>query len=222
MPCNLFCGLTMAALTLVAGAAPAPIHNRVHLVTNKRADVFAVHLPAASQVTVPASTEHGLVWVAITKGAVGPSGMNQEVAEGAMGCVKGKDSVTLRAPGDTAATFVVVDVLDAFQPLTLSTYATQVENPADPEICLQSIDEALAPGQILQQHSDQNDTLIVAIRPVKLRDVWNLSQDESEGWRPSKPVTIQLSSGAVQWTRTGIHQFRNLGTIPAHFVRIEW
>ena len=80
--------------------------------------------------------------------------------------------------------------------------------------------EALTVSNALEDASDRNDTLIVALAPVQLRDVWNIG-DESQ-WRPSKPEVIRMGAGDVKWIRPGIHHFSNLQPTPARFVFIEW
>jgi hypothetical protein len=189
---------------------------REDLVANKLAHVYRFTLPPGSRVSVTASTGHGLVWVALTDGVVGLTEPGAVVREGTVDRVDGKVCLTLQARTGRAAKFVVVDVLDAFQRLTVDAHGGMTVQ--DKEL-VDGSDE-LEPGQTIYQGSDQNDTLIIALGDLHLRDVWNLDGDES--WRPSEPVNIELLPGGVQWTRPGMHQFTNMAGIRARFVRVEW
>jgi hypothetical protein len=72
----------------------------------------------------------------------------------------------------------------------------------------------------IEDASDRNATLLVAISDCRFRDVRNLG-DESE-WTPSKPEIVAMSVGNVKWIRPGIHHFKNLGLATAKLVSIEW
>lgn len=205
--------LLLATTTL---AAP---QTRERLASSRLAHVYGFTLPPGSRAGISASTGHGLVWVAITKGIIGVSEPGVEVREGTVDRLEGKISLTLQAPTGAIAKFVVVDVLDAFQSLTLSGYGGI---PAVGERYLVNGYDVLKVGQVIEQASAQNDTLIIALGSVKLQDVWNLARGEDLPWRPSKPVMIELHPGGVQWTRPGVHRFKNMADTPASFVMVEW
>ena len=77
----------------------------------------------------------------------------------------------------------------------------------------------LASGS-LEDASDRNATLLVAVSSSRFRDTRNLG-DESE-WLPSKPNVIVMKPGTVRWIRSGIHHFKNIGPSPVKIVSIEW
>lgn len=71
----------------------------------------------------------------------------------------------------------------------------------------------------LEDGSDRNATLLVAVSSSRFKDTRNLG-DESE-WVLSKPTIVAMQAGSVRWIRPGIHHFKNLGP-PSKLVSIEW
>ena len=82
-----------------------------------------------------------------------------------------------------------------------------------------TVSHFLASGS-LEDASDRNATLLVAVTACRFRDTPNLS-DESE-WVPGKPIIVAMKVGTVRWIRPGMHHFKNLGSIAAKLVSIEW
>ncbi len=68
----------------------------------------------------------------------------------------------------------------------------------------------LEPGQAFAQAVERSDMLLVALTPVELDD---LAGAES---------AIQLQPGDAVWIKAGLHQFKNLGTLPARLVTVEF
>jgi hypothetical protein len=79
----------------------------------------------------------------------------------------------------------------------------------------------LNPRQQLEDASDRNDTLIVALTPVTLRDVRDLSA-EDENWKSAPATIIRVQAGQTAWLTPGMHRLRNLGTTKTRFITIEW
>jgi hypothetical protein len=79
----------------------------------------------------------------------------------------------------------------------------------------------LNPRQQLEDASDRNDTLIVALTPVTLRDVRDLSA-EDENWKSAPASMIRVQAGQTAWLTPGMHRLRNLGATKARFITIEW
>jgi hypothetical protein len=79
----------------------------------------------------------------------------------------------------------------------------------------------LNPSQQLEDASDRNDTLIVALIPVTLRDVRDLSA-EDEAWKSAPATMIRIQAGKTAWLTPGMHRLRNLGATKARFITIEW
>ena len=77
----------------------------------------------------------------------------------------------------------------------------------------------LASGS-LEDASDRNATLLVAVSACRFRDTRNIG-DESE-WKPGKPDIITMRPGSVRWIRSGIHHFKNLDPKAAKLISIEW
>src|SRR5664280_798468 len=99
------------AVLFLGHATGAVAQTRTPLVANQFANVFSMELPAGCGIVANSTDEHGLVWVAVTRGVVEIAGVQRQVGEGATGRVEGKASVHLLAPKSERARFVVVDVL---------------------------------------------------------------------------------------------------------------
>jgi hypothetical protein len=96
----------------------------------------------------------------------------------------------------------LVEVVSARQPLTIEA-------------------TTLAPNQELEDASDRNSTLLVAIAPLRLRDVSDLAE-EGVPWKAGPQRRIELQKGETAWLNKGMHRVRNAGNSVARFVTIEW
>ena len=81
--------------------------------------------------------------------------------------------------------------------------------------------QSLAAHQELEDASDRNQTLIVALDSLEISDEQN-SADEGEPWKPSKIRVIRLQRGETGWLNHGMHRVRNAGGAGARFITIEW
>lgn len=72
----------------------------------------------------------------------------------------------------------------------------------------------------LEDASDRNATLLVAISSCRFRETKNLGNESD--WIPSKPVTILMKAGSVKWIGPGIYHFKNLELTAAKLISIEW
>lgn len=75
-------------------------------------------------------------------------------------------------------------------------------------------------GQDVEDASERDATLLVAISAVRFRDTRNLG-DESE-WIPSKPRVITMGPASITRLPAGIHRFHQLSRKRANVVAIEW
>jgi hypothetical protein len=123
----------------------------------------------------------------------------EKVRAGAANALPSGAEMQLLNESQSIARLIVVDVKAASQPLTI---------------------DSLSVPSSLEDASDRNETLLVAVSPLQIRHTWNLG-DESR-WVPSKPDVLRMSQGEVRWIRPGIHHFKNLLRRPADFVLLEW
>jgi hypothetical protein len=79
----------------------------------------------------------------------------------------------------------------------------------------------LGPGKIMEDASDRNETLLVALTPLRLRDIINNS-DEDEPPNYGRSRSIELPAGKTAWLPPGMHKITNVGGSLARFVTIEW
>jgi hypothetical protein len=191
-------GLVLMQLAAVP-ASPQQTHV---LLDDAKALVTEVELSAGQTYPV-AEDQTGTVWIALdpvvlleTKGGQ----QNQRrVHSGDAATVHAGEHVEFRAQRGLPARLVLV-----------RPKMTQQELTVEPFVLTGSLEDA----------SDRNATLFIAISNSRFRDTRNLG-DESE-WKPGKPDTITMRSGSVRWIRSGIHHFKNLGPTAARLVSIEW
>jgi hypothetical protein len=115
---------------------------------------------------------------------------------------KGDQVLQVANASSTPASLVLVNVRSRSQQLTI-------------------IRSTLAPNQESEDASDRSTTLLVAIAPLRLRDVRDMA-GEDETWKSSKSKMIQLREGETEWLQPGMHRLRNIGSAQAQFVTIEW
>lgn len=107
------------------------------------------------------------------------------------------------APAPSKPTeLVLVEVLSASQPLTVQS-------------------TTLARNQEVEDASDRNLTLLVAVDALRLSDVRDLSEEE-EPWKSAPAKAINLQKGQTVWLQQGMHRLRNAGRTTSRFVTIEW
>jgi hypothetical protein len=102
----------------------------------------------------------------------------------------------------TSPSFVLVDVARTSQPLTILT-------------------EDLAAHQQLDDASDRNQTLLIALDHLQITDEKDAG-DESEPWKAGHVDLVALRRGQTAWLIPGIHRIRNSSKAPARFLTIEW
>jgi len=112
------------------------------------------------------------------------------------------DSVELSPAASTNPQLVLVDVLEASQPLTI-------------------LPGNLAVHQELEDASDRNQTLLIALDILQISYEQNLAV-EGEPWKSSHTRTVRLHRGETAWLEKGMHRMRNTGNTAARFITIEW
>ena len=183
-------------------AVPATSQQTHVLLDDAKALVTEIELSAGQTYTVP-EDQGGAVWTALDPVVLletnGGQQKQKRVPAGDAATVGAGEQVEFRARRGLPARLVLV-----------KPKMTQQELTVEPFVLTGSLEDA----------SDRNATLLIAISNSRFRDTRNLG-DESE-WKPGKPVTITMRSGSVRWIRSGIHHFKNLGPTAARLVSIEW
>jgi hypothetical protein len=166
------------------------------------AKVSSVTLNGETKLSFQPSSNEGFVVVAIQDCALLINGKSTTLRAGDYTRVPGKQSLELVQSGPITVPIVLVEIVSAQQPLTINA-------------------TTLAPNGVLEDASDRNSTLLVAIDPLLLRDVRDLAE-EGEPWKSSPQRKIELQKGQTVWLKKGIHRVRNAGSSEARFVTIEW
>lgn len=165
------------------------------------AAVYEVRIPQRmSQIVHPVS-HAGIILVALKDCVIRINGDKAILSRGQFRQIPGSKDTVITAESEDSAPLVVVNVKTEQQELTVEA-------------------QRLAPSQSLEDASDRNLTLTVAVSSVCLRDVVNLG-DES-AWRPSPPVVLRIRAGQTRWLGAGTHHLRNCGSQDAEFVTLEW
>ena len=194
---------SLLVLILMHFAAVPTSAQQTHVLLNDaKALVTQVELSAGQTYPV-AEDQNGTVWTALDPIVLlemkGGQQNQKRVNAGDAAIVHAGEHVGFRAERGLPARLVLV------KPKT-----TQQDLTVEPFVLTGSLEDA----------SDRNATLLIAISNSRFRDTRNLG-DESE-WKPGKPDTITMRSGSVRWIRSGIHHFKNLGPTAARLVSIEW
>lgn len=193
--------ISTGAALLLAGA-PADGQRRV-LLDDSKAQVAAVNIPPAATYAAHTKAPKGAVWIAVGALEVTTGAATRTVLPGDAGTLPTGASLDFRNVSEMPVRLIVINVKSDINEPTVQTFG-------------------LAAGQTLEEASEANETLLVAVSGLKLRDVWNLEEDEGRPWRPSKPVLITIGPGDVRWVRAGTHEFTNLLSTKVRFVTIEW
>jgi quercetin dioxygenase-like cupin family protein len=191
------------SLALLAISIPILAQSRV-ILDDRMVTVTALELPRSSEYKLESARPHGSVWIALTGGtlAYGADSTHRPIQAGDAAFLPAGRTVSLLSTAEKPMRLVVV---------TLKQRSQQ-------DLTVQLT--TLKPGGELQDASDRNETLLVPISAVRLRDIRNLG-DESE-WKPSAPDVVGLTSGQVRWIRAGVHHIKNLASSPSVFVTVEW
>ena len=112
------------------------------------------------------------------------------------------DNVTLRPIGSARPRIALVEVVASSQTLTITS-------------------QSLASHQEMEDASDRNQTLVVALDSLEIRDKRDLAA-EGQPWKLSETRSIQLQRGETAWLNQGMHRLKNAGSTVAKFITIEW
>lgn len=187
-------------------AMTAPVAPRSRqLVDNEKARILSVDILPTAEYGVKA-TRKGCIWIVVDGGPgliITTNGITRAVSVGDKGEVSGDDYASFHNAAEKTSRLVLVEIKSAMQKLTVEP-------------------ESLMPGNVLEDASARNDTLLVAISALKLRHIWNRKEDEGKPWKESKPEIMIMRPGDVRWVRSGVHTFENLLRTTVRFVTIEW
>jgi hypothetical protein len=150
---------------------------------------------------VRALSAEGLIFIALKDCSLVVNGEELILRRGEFKQIPGSKTLEVGSIHGVSADLLLVNIRKTLQPLTIE---------------LTDLDG----NQSLEDASDRNTTLLVAISSVKLCDTLNVG-DES-GWLPGKSRFISLRSGEARWVRAGIHHFKNRNADLAKFITVEW
>lgn len=81
--------------------------------------------------------------------------------------------------------------------------------------------ESLAAHEVMEDASDRNQTLVIALDRLEIRDETDLA-GEGEPSKPGGMRVLRLQRGGTGWLNQGMHRVRNARSTVARFVTIEW
>ena len=171
------------------------------LLNDAKVVITEVEVSPAEPYTLPQG-QNGLVWVALDRinflAVRGDLRESRQIHAGGSGKGALGEELQFKASGSPAH-LVIIHPKTPHQELTVGPFVL---------------------GRSIEDASDRNETLLVAITDCRFRDTRNLGDESS--WLPSKPNVISMSAGSVKWTDPDIHHFENLSQTPARLVAIEW
>jgi hypothetical protein len=185
--------LSFAAPALVAAA---PTANK------KPAESRLITLEPHTPQQFRSTSNNGFVLIAFTNSSLLVNDQATTLRAGDSHQVRGSQMLDIVNTSALPSELVLIKVDTASQGLTL-------------------LQERLDMHQELEDASDRNDTLVVALTPIALRDVRDLA-DEDEPLKSSAPRTIVLQQGGSAWLAPGMHRLVNVGKVKARFITIEW
>lgn len=160
--------------------------------------ILSTHTPQTFQ----PSSSNGFIVLSLTDTTLLINNHPFALQPGDTRVIPGKQALTLEDSYAQAAPIVLVRIDTATQSLTITK-------------------TNLAPSAQSEDASDRNDTLVIALSPLTLRDVRDLGE-EDEPWKSAPPATLSLSPGQTSWLNPGMHRLTNLAQTKASFVTIEW
>ena len=192
--------ITMVLLSLASLCASS---QQTHVLLNDEKTLVTQVEVSPSETYSLTKDQGGNVWVAIDPVLLvtkkGGMQTRKRVREGEAAIVGSDEELQFRVESNSHARLVIVKPKMAHQELTVGPFVL---------------------NGTIENASDQNATLLVAVTDARFSDTRNLG-DESQ-WIPSKPNIIVMNYGSVRWIRSGIHHFKNLGPMAARLVSIEW
>jgi hypothetical protein len=192
----IFCVLALSVFVSTKSGA-RPLDS-----TSGLAKVSLIRLNRETKLSFQPISDQGFVLVAIRDCSVLIDGKSAILKAGDYQKIPRIHSLELSQSEPMPVPLVLIKVVATIQPLTIET-------------------TTLARHQELEDASDRNTTLLIAIDPLRLRDVRDLA-DEGEPWKSGPQKTIELQEGQTAWLPRGMHRLRNTGENGIRFVTVEW
>jgi hypothetical protein len=166
------------------------------------ASVSTVTLAPDRSLNLQPRSDVGIILVAIDTCLLRINNVPVTLEPGQRKFVHGPHAVTVTQDATSATSLVIVNVANASQELTFDR-------------------TELTPANALEDASSRNDTLLIALSPLKLQDRIDRA-DEGEHAQWGSPRMIELERGQFTWIEPGMHQVRNRGDASARFLTVEW
>ena len=154
-----------------------------------------------SQRVIHPLSAQGILLVALRDCNLSAGGETLEVRRGEIKQIPGSNRVLIASTSNDPCRFVLINIREASQPLTIGSVHLQVA------------------GEV-HDASARNSTLLVALSPMQLEDQVNVG-NEAE-WTASRSRAIILLPGQSCWLKAGIHHIKNVRGQPARFIAVEW
>ena len=166
------------------------------------ARVSVATLHGSKYLSIEPLSEIGVILLAVDDCTITVNGSPVALKSGERSFVHGRQTVHVDSSDTRPVLLVIVNVRTARQAQTFN----RVE---------------LVPGNVMEDASARGETLLVALTPLRLRDIiYNSDEDEPPNY--GQPRSIELPVGKTTWLPPGMHQITNVGGSVARFVTIEW
>lgn len=193
-------GLLVSVLMILA--TEGAFSQRTHIVLDdKKVLVTRIDISHGATYTLP-KDQIGDVWIAIDSVELvtikDGKGSRKLLDAGDSAIVRSEEQLLFRQKSTRSARLVIVRPKSSHQDLTVESFI------------LDSLEDA----------SDRNATLLVAISDCHFRDTRDLGDEN--GSLLGKPDAVLMKSGSARWILPGIHSFKTIGPTVAKLVSIEW
>ena len=190
--------LLIALLPADSGASAAAVSD---VTFTTPAQVSELKLARGASAVIHSLSNKGVVLVAVQTAQLSVNGGQLELKSGSVKQLEGNRDLTVTASSGDSVHLVVVNVRAASQPLTIQP-------------------TKLGGRETLEDASDRNRTLLIAISPLRLSD--RIERDDLGGPHWGQLRTIDLNPGETVWLCPGIHRLRNENKQLIAFTTVEW
>ena len=166
------------------------------------ASIATITLNPQEHVSFFPLSHEGFVLISLGESTVQINGREDSLHLGDAKQLKGEEPLTLSNSLSSSAKFGLIKIKHSSQNLTITS--TKLER-----------------GEELEDASDRNQTLLIAVTSLHLRDIRDMN-DEDELSKPGKAAWLHLLKGQARWISPGMHRLRNFSEASVQFVTIEW
>jgi len=197
--------LTLLSLVLLLSVGSRlQSERRTHSSSSSLAEFTEVRIAPGAPLILHPVPQQRIILIALEDADILFDKVRLTLRRGESRQVQGFEGAIVSAASGTAAYLLLVHVRSGHQPLTIQVNSLQKE-------------------ETLEDASQRNRTLVVALSPLCLLYQRNVAAEEDQvRWLPEKPRTIRMQEGQTRWLRAGIFRLKSCQTQAFQFITVEW